>query len=157
MKFSIANAKKSAKDLCNFYQIYTNFTAKYLSQILLLAIRVYIGWIFFNSGLNKLSSIDDTIILFAYKYNLSLISPEIVVYLAIFVELFFGTSIILGFLTKLTALPLVIMTVIIQTLVFQNEQHFYWLFSLITLMIYGGGIISIDGIMGKICKKYKCK
>lgn len=153
MKFSIANAKKSSQDLCKFYQIYINFTSKYLSHFLLLAIRIYIGWIFFNSGLTKIASIDNTIILFAYEYNLPFISPELGAYLSIFAELVFGASVILGFLTKLTALPLAIMTVIIQSLVFQNEQHFYWLFSLLTLVVYGGGLISLDGIISKICTR----
>lgn len=157
MRLSFSNAKKSVNDLCKLYNIYTEFTGKYLSHLLLLAIRIYIGWLFFNSGLEKISNIDNSIILFAYKYNLSLISPEIAVHLSIFVELTFGALVILGFLTKLTALPLAIMTILTQALVLQHEQHNYWLFLLTTLMVFGGGLLSIDEILYKVLAKINNK
>jgi putative oxidoreductase len=153
MKFSLTNAKKSCDDLKKAYQIYVGFSAKYVSNFLLLSIRVYIGWIFLNSGLVKLSNIDNTIILFAYEYDLPYISPEIAAHLSIFAEIVFGSAIIVGFVTKLSALPLIIMAVVIQTLVEQNDQHIYWIFLLGTLAIYGGGLISFDGIASKFLYK----
>ena len=109
---------------------------------------------FWNSGLTKFASIDNTIILFEYEYELPLISPVVGAYSSIFAELVFGGAIIAGFVTRLSAIPLIIMTLIIQFLVEQNPEHFVWLFQLSTLAIYGGGFLSADGFACKfLCKK----
>jgi len=152
MKLSVENAKKSIADLQGFYEKYINFLTKYVVHLLLLAIRVHIGWIFFNSGLTKIANIDNTIILFAYEYSLPFIKPELGAYLSIFNELVFGGAIIIGLLTRLVALPLIGMTLVIQFLVIQNPEHYYWLFLLSTLAIYGGGKLSAEGLACKFCK-----
>lgn len=153
----------SIKKLChlrtilnNIYQKYSNFAQKYLSSILLLAIRIWIGLVFFKSGLTKFANIDSAILLFEYEYNVGLLSPKIAAILATIAELGCGGAIIIGLLSRISALPLIIMTLVIQFLVFQNIEHFYWLFLLSTLAIYGSGRLSIDGILPLICNKF-CK
>lgn len=154
MKFSIANARKSCDDLKRYYSTYVDFLGKYASHILLLFIRISVGYVFWDSGLTKISGIDNTIILFEYEYDLPFLSPVVGAYASIFAELVFGGAIIAGFVTRLSAIPLIIMTLIIQFLVIQNTEHFTWLFQLCTLAIYGGGFISLDGFVCKfLCKK----
>ena len=154
MKFSIANMHKSCDDLKKYYANYVDFLNKYGSHLLLLLIRISIGLVFFNSGLTKIANIDNTIILFEYEYELPFISPVVGAYSSIFAELVFGGAIIAGFATRLAAIPLIIMTLIIQFLVIQNPEHYVWLLQLATLSIYGGGILSVEAILCKfICKK----
>lgn len=141
--------------LSNFYQKYVNFLQNYLSSILLLAIRIWIGLVFFKSGLTKFSNIDSAILLFEYEYALPLLSPKFAAISATIFELGCGAALMAGLFTRITALPLIVMTLVIQFLVFENQEHFYWLFLLSTLAIYGGGKLSIDGICCKFCKRNK--
>lgn len=137
----------------NFYKSYASFVEKYLSSFLLLAIRIFIGLVFVKSGLTKFSNIDQTIILFTYEYDLPFISPQFAAISATIVELGCGALIMAGFWSRLTAIPLIVMTLVIQFLVFENQEHFYWLFLLSTVAIYGGGALSVDGIYKKLCHK----
>ncbi len=137
----------------NTYLKYVDFLENYLSAILLLAIRIWIGLVFFKSGLTKFFNIDSAILLFEHEYSLPLISAEFAAISATIFELGCGAALIAGLLTRITTLPLIGMTLVIQLLVFQNQEHFYWLFLLSTLAIYGGGMLSIDGILAKCCKR----
>jgi uncharacterized membrane protein YphA (DoxX/SURF4 family) len=58
-----------------------------------------------------------------------------------------------GFLTRLSTLPFIAMTIVIQTLVIEHNDHFYWLFLLLTLTIYGAGRLSIDYLLTNLLKK----
>ncbi|MBU6141049.1 MAG: DoxX family protein [Proteobacteria bacterium] len=136
----------------NIYQKYVNFLTKYLASILLLAIRIFVGLVFFKSGLTKFSNVDQAIILFTYEYSVPILPPAFAAISSMFFELACGGALIVGIFTRLAALPLIGMTLVIQIFVFQNPEHFYWLFLLATLAIYGGGIFSAD----KICSKIKC-
>ena len=137
----------------NLYRKYVNFLENYLSSILLLAIRVWIGLIFFKSGLTKFSNIEQAITLFEYEYSLPFISPKFAAISAMAFELGCSAAIMAGILTRLTALPLIGMALVIQFFVFQNQEHFYWLFLLSTLVIYGSGTLSVDGFFTKFCRK----
>ncbi|MFT4967047.1 MAG: putative oxidoreductase [Candidatus Deianiraeaceae bacterium] len=140
----------------NLYQLlqtaygkYVRILEKYLSSVLLLAIRIWIGLVFFKSGLVKLSNIDYAIMLFTYEYSLPFVPPILATIIAMTFELACGLCIILGLLTRITALPLIGMTLVIQLLVFQNQEHFYWLFLLSVLSVYGSGKISSDYVIKK--------
>ena len=155
MKFSMANAHKSCEDVKRFYAVYVDFLTKYASHLLLLLVRISIGLVFWKSGVTKFDNMDNAIILFEYEYDLPLISPIVGAYLAVFAELVFGGAVIAGFVTRLSVVPLMIMTLVIQFLVVQNPEHFVWLFQLATLAIYGGGIVSVDGLFCKFFCKNK--
>ena len=124
---------------------------KYAAPILLLVIRLWIANIFFKSGLTKIANIDSTISLFEYEYALPIISPAIAAYLSIAFELGCSALLAFGLATRLVALPLIGMTLVIQLLVVQNPEHFYWLLLLCTALVFGGGKISADYFL----KKYK--
>jgi putative oxidoreductase len=99
---------------------------------------------------------EQTILLFEYEYDLPILSPTVAAYSATFAELFFPIFLALGLLSRLAALPLFIMAIVIQTLVIQHPEHFYWMFLLANIMIFGGGKISADNFLPKICNKI-CK
>lgn len=147
---TIATKRKLIK---NLYQSYASFAEKYLSSILLLAIRVWVGLIFYKSGETKFANIESAVMLFTYEYELPFISAQFAAISATIVELGCGALIIVGFWSRITVIPLIVMTLVIQFLVFPNQEHFYWLFLLSTLAIYGGGALSVDGIYKKICKR----
>jgi putative oxidoreductase len=138
---------KAKKLISSLSKIYNNFFKKVeplLSYFLLLTMRLWIANVFFKSGRNKFANMDSTIYLFEYEYDLPLISPVIAAYCGTFFELLCPILIVLGVLTRVAVLPLIFMTLIIQLLVVQNIEHFYWLFLLSTIFIYGGGKMSTD-------------
>ncbi|MCE3254977.1 MAG: (Rhomboid family) [Rickettsiaceae bacterium] len=135
------------------YGKYINFVTTYLSSALLLAMRIWMGLIFFKSGMTKISNFDQATVLFEYEYQLPLLSPYFAAVSSTIFEVGCGALIIVGLATRLSVLPLIIMTIVIQSLVFQNPEHFYWLFLLSTLAIYGGGKLSADQICAKFCNK----
>jgi putative oxidoreductase len=126
---------------------------KYAAPVLLLAMRFWMANIFFKSGLTKIANIDSTISLFEYEYNLPLVSPTIAAYLSIAAELGCSTFLAAGFLTRLAAIPLIAMSLIIQLLVIQSWEHFYWLFLFSTILVFGGGKISVDNFLKQAAKK----
>jgi putative oxidoreductase len=127
---------------------------KYTAPILLLTIRLWMANIFFKSGLVKISNIDSTINLFEYEYALPIISPVIAAYSSIVFELGCATLLAFGLASRLMALPLIGMALTIQFLVFQNTEHFYWIFLLSTILVFGGGKISLDAFLRKIICKF---
>lgn len=153
MIFCSEKTKYACGIIKNFYRQYLNILETYFSSILLLTIRIWIGLVFFKSGLTKIANLDQAALLFEYEYALPFLSPQFATISATIVELGCGAAIIAGLLTRITVLPLIAMTLVIQFLVFDNQEHFYWLFLLSTLAIYGGGNLSLDGICNKFCKK----
>lgn len=129
------------------------FLENYASAFLLLAARLWMANIFFKSGLTKIANIDTATALFEYEYSLPFISAELATYLAIIFELGCSVLIAFGLLSRLAVIPMIAMTLVIQILVYQNIEHFYWLFLFSMILIYGSGRISIDYICKKLCKR----
>lgn len=145
------NPSKACTVIKSIYGKYVNFLENHLTSILLLAIRIWIGLVFYKSGLTKFSNIDQAILLFTYEYDVPLLSPAFAAIMAMVFEIGCGVSIILGLMTRIFALPLIGMTLVIQFFVFQNIEHLYWLFLLSTLAVYGGGKLSLEVAMAKLC------
>lgn len=89
---------------------------------------------------------DSTIPLFAEEYQLPLLSPELAAYLATAAEHALPMLLLLGLFTRWAALGLLIMTVVIQTLVYPSAWmvHGLWASGLLYLMVHGPGCLSID-------------
>ena len=141
---------KLAQSFCSEYK---EFLDKYVSHTALLSIRIFVALVFYRSGLTKIANMDSTVLLFEYEYALPLISPVLAAYAATFSELVFSALLMVGLFTRAAALPLIIMTLVIQFLVFQNHEHFYWLALLSTIAIYGGGKISLGCLICRIFQK----
>lgn len=123
-----------------FFQILENI----LAPVLILSIRLWMANTFFKSGRTKFANIDSAIYLFEYDYGLPLISPVFAAYTSTFFELVCPVLLAIGFLTRLATIPLIFMVLIIQFLVVQNIEHFYWLFLLMIILVNGGGKLSLD-------------
>jgi putative oxidoreductase len=110
--------------------------------------RIGIGTTFFRSGLLKLDGWADgnTLTLFKEEYRLPLIPPDIAAYLATAAELTLPVLLFAGLFTRFAAAGLLIMTLVIEIFVYPNafDTHAVWAASLLYLMKYGAGALSLD-------------
>lgn len=83
-----------------------------LKPLTLFAFRLYVAWMFFESGLVKIQSWFSTISLFESEYKVPLLSPEVAAYLATGAELILPVMLVLGVLTRPAALGLFILNIV---------------------------------------------
>ncbi|HVH37802.1 MAG TPA: DoxX family protein [Sphingomicrobium sp.] len=117
---------------------------------LLLVQRLGIAGVFFFSGRTKvdgLLTVNDTAFeLFRTDYALPLVKPEIAAYAATYSEHLFPVLLVLGLFTRLSALALLGMTLVIEVFVYPDAwpTHLSWAGLLLPLIALGGGKLSLD-------------
>lgn len=99
--------------------------------------QVRLGW-------PRLSA--SAVALFEDEYRLPLIAPEVAAPLAAFAEHLFPALLLLGLATRLSALALLAMTLVIQVLVYPGAYatHGTWAALLLFLAARGPGAVSLD-------------
>lgn len=124
--------------------------------LLLLTARVGIASIFFLSGRTKVERVLDitpgTYELFRTEYALPLVSPELAAHLATYAEHLFPILLVLGLFTRLSALALLGMALVIQTFVYPDawSTHLSWAALLLLLVARGGGAWSVDAVFATV-------
>lgn len=98
----------------------------------------------FKLGLPTLS--DNAVFLFAEEYKLPLLSPEFGAAMAALGEHILPIFLLIGFATRLSALGLLGMTLVIQLFVYPDAYptHGTWAAVLLYIMAHGPGKLSID-------------
>lgn len=136
-----------------------------LDVVLILA-RVAMAATFWRSGQTKVSGLsvdlvegrfvwgwprlsDTAVALFRDEYRLPLISPEFAAPLAAVAEHVFPVLLLLGLTTRFSAAALLAMTAIIQIFVYPDAWplHATWAACLLALVKFGGGRLSLDGLI----------
>ncbi|WP_421695084.1 DoxX family protein [Aestuariivirga sp.] len=118
-------------------------------SLILLGMRISMGFVFFNAGLLKARSFDFAVKLFANEYQLPIIPPEIAARLAMIVELGAPLFLFAGLATRLATLPLIGMTLVIVTLVYPASwvESLLWGSVLVMILTRGPGVISLDHLI----------
>lgn len=118
-------------------------------SIIQFAMRIGIGFVFFNSGLLKARSFEFAVKLFQDEYRLPLLPPELAARLAMSVEIAVPLFLFVGLATRLATLPLLGMVVVIQVLVYPQAwvEHLLWASVLLVLLTRGPGMISLDHLI----------
>ncbi|MBM3557825.1 MAG: DoxX family protein, partial [Alphaproteobacteria bacterium] len=125
--------------------------------------RISIAAVFWKSGQTKIQGLaidlvegrfefgvprfaDSTVELFRDEYRLPLISPDFAAALATLGEHLFPILILLGLATRVSALALLFMTLVIQVFVYPGAYpiHGVWAAVLLFLMKFGAGTLSLD-------------
>lgn len=93
-----------------------------------------------------------TLTLFREEYALPVLPPELAMWLATLAEFALPIALVLGLLTRLSALALIGMTLTIQLLVYPDAwwgTHALWATIALGLVAHGPGRISLDALIGR--------
>jgi putative oxidoreductase len=123
-----------------------------------LAVRLYIGWQFFKSGLIKVSDWESTVALFTYEYQVPLLPPALAAFMGAAGELAFPILLAAGLLSRPAALGLFAvnaMALLSYPALWQFEcpaavnDHLYWGAMLLVIVAFGPGRFSLDAWLSR--------
>ena len=120
---------------------------------LALAARWALAAIFWQSGQTKvmgwLEVTDSAVMLFETEYALPFVPPVLGAHLAAYAEHLFPVLLVLGLLTRASALALLGMTAVIQIFVYPQAwpTHLSWAALMLYLISHGGGRWSVDRML----------
>ena len=122
------------------------------ADILLLAARIFPAAVFWASGRTKVDGFSikpSTFALFEDLYALPVIPPHLAAVMASVAEHLFPILLVLGLATRLSALALLGMTLVIQTFVFPEAwmTHGLWAAAFLTVIKFGPGRLSLDRVL----------
>lgn len=153
------------KKFLNIINTYVNNVASFIPQAVFdLTMRLSIFFVFWNAAQSKLAGgtilgqklqfwnvSESTVMLFDFEYGLPLIPADVAAYLATFGEFFLALGLLFGFLTRLSAFGLFIMTAVIQIFVYPEiwQEHLIWGAILLYIMRNGAGKFSLDYVLLK--------
>ena len=118
-----------------------------------LLIRIWIGLVFFRSGLQKLDDWESTLFLFEYEYMVPVLPFTVTAYLATAFELAMPILLIVGLASRLAALPLLGMALTIQFILgsanaaYNDFNHYAWMIFLLAIIVRGPGQWSVDRLL----------
>lgn len=120
-----------------------------------LVARLALANVFWQSGQAKLGNWDGTLFLFADTYKVPLLPPDMAAYMAVSLELSMPIFLLLGLGTRFASLALLGMTAVIQIFVMPEAWpvHIQWLAMMLVLIGRGGGAVSADALLGRVCSR----
>lgn len=142
----------------HFFSRYDEQLTQWGGSLFSLAIRLYVGWQFFNSGWIKIKDWSATVALFRDEYHVPFLSPELAAVMGTAGELFLPLLLLLGFISRPAALGLFAVNAMAvisypQLLTFECpaaiNDHFYWGILLLSLVAFGPGKLSADYWLNK--------
>jgi len=141
----------------NLYIAFGSLCAMIITPLANLAARIYVGLIFWKSGVVKFEDLEETVENFdpaedgdfALSFLPDFVPPEVPAYMATFGELILPIMLFIGLFTRIGALGLLIMAAVIQFAVLPDHQHYLWMIILAMLLGQGGSKLSLDNWLFK--------
>lgn len=129
-----------------------NYLEKIPYAVLALIARIAVADVFWRSGQTKVEGwqiTESTFDLFRDEYNVPFIPPEIAAYMATIQEHLFSVLLLVGLASRLSALGLFGMTLVIQIFVYPASypDHLLWGALLLLIISRGPGAISLDALI----------
>jgi putative oxidoreductase len=111
--------------------------------------RFALASVFWHSGQTKVSGImirEETFFLFREEYKVPLLPPDLAAYLATVGEHVFSVLLLVGLASRLSALGLFGMTMVIQLFVFPDgwPEHVLWVSLQLLIVARGPGALALD-------------
>ena len=126
----------------------------YLSPVSILALRLWVAWVFFKSGMLKFNSWDSTMYLFENEYDVPIFSPEIAAVMGTAAELTLPILLAFGLAGRFGAIALFLFN-IMAVLSYPDinaagiRDHQVWGLMLLVPVLMGPGKLSLDHLIGK--------
>jgi len=119
--------------------------------------RLAIGLVFWNSGRSKVDGWnlfrvnEKTLFLFQEEYKVPVLNPEFAALMAQLAEHVFPVLLFIGLATRLSALALLGMTLVIGIFVYPEAYvtHGLWAAVLLMLVKFGPGAVSLDHLIAR--------
>lgn len=142
----------SISNLIGRYDSLVNQAQALFVPLLLLFCRIWVAWVFFNSGLTKIASWDSTLFLFEYEYQVPLLPWELAAYAGTAAELILPAFVAFGLFTRPMAAILFIFNIIaVVSYPVLWEKGFYdhqlWGMMILVVVVWGAGPLSLDKIL----------
>lgn len=128
------------------------FAERIPQSLVLLAARLAVADIFWRSGQTKVNGFsirEETFFLFREEYKVPLLPPDLAAYLSTIGEHVFPVLLAVGLASRLSALGLFAMTLVIQLFVVPGgwPEHILWFSLLLLIIARGPGAISLDHLL----------
>lgn len=117
-----------------------------------LAVRIWVGLVFFQSGLTKIASWDSTLYLFENEYHVPVLPPVAAAWLGTGAELVLPVFLVLGLAGRLSAAALFAFN-IVAVLSYPDlgeiglRDHQVWGLMLLVTLCHGAGKLSVDHLV----------
>lgn len=144
----------------NLYNAFVSFCTAVLAPLANLWGRIWIGLIFWRSGVAKFNDMEETVENFdpeedgdfIISFLPESIPPEIPAYMATAGELILPALLFVGLFTRISAMGLLIMAIVIQFFVpgFSFDEHYLWMIILLMLVAHGGDKLSLDNLLNRL-------
>lgn len=127
-------------------------------SLLLLVLRLYVGWQFFKAGRTKIADWESTLFLFRDEYSVPLLPPAVAAVAGTVGELLLPLLLFVGLLSRPAALGLFIVNavaVLSYPALFgfscpaAVNDHFYWGVLLLVIVAFGPGRVALDAWLGR--------
>jgi len=112
-------------------------------------IRLWLAGIFWVSGMVKLHSWTTALYLSAHEYPVSWLDPVTAAWLGETIEIVCPPLLVFGLATRFAALPMLILSLVIQFSFQALDQHLFWAILLGWFVVKGAGPISLDALIGR--------
>ncbi len=121
----------------------------YLTPVFDLAVRLYVSWVFFRSGLVKIQSWDSTLALFENEFSVPLLPSDLAATMAAATELSIPVFLALGLFSRPAAMVLFVFNAI-AVISYPDmspagvNQHYLWSALMLVTVFHGAGKLSLD-------------
>ena len=137
----IARLISIARDLVSFAE-------HSFGPLLDLFIRLWLAQSFFASGLVKAASWNTALLLATYEYPVSWLDPHTSAVTGLAIELICPPLIALGLFTRVAAIPLLILSLVIQFAYKPLPENLFWALLFGLMILRGPGALSLDRLLG---------
>jgi len=124
------------------------FAERVLGPLLDLFIRLYLAQSFFLSGMVKAASWNTALLLATYEYPVSWLDPTKAAIIGLAIELICPPLIAFGAFTRLAAIPLLILSLVIQFAYKPLPENLFWALLFALMILRGPGALSLDKLFG---------
>ncbi len=124
-------------------------------SLVALVARLAVASVFWRSGQTKVEGFfhikDNTFFLFREEYKVPLLPPDFAAYITTIAEHVLPVLLVVGLASRLSALGLIIMTLVIQLFVYPDAwpTHLLWFAPLLLIVARGPGALSLEHLIWK--------